>query len=309
MRIVHHLEHCPPALRGCALALGNFDGIHLGHQALLKKTIQMATTLGIQPAVLTFEPHPISVLRPAATPFRLTPFHHKARLLRDIGIKVLYIARFNLAFSKIEATDFITGLLIGKLGARHLLTGRNFIFGHNRQGTTGLIEKLAEGAGFGYTELECLSEKGEVYSSSAVRRALEKADLATARRLLGRDPSIEGRVRQGKKLGRALGYPTANIFLKEQALPAYGIYCVSCEIEGTLATKHGVASLGMNPMYPATSPVLETHLFDFDQDLYGKRMNVRLMKYLRPEKKFDSAEALKIQMGMDCEHARHFFAE
>lgn len=289
------------------VALGNFDGVHRGHQFLITQTCAIAKKLGAPAAVLTFEPHPISVLKKNIPPFRLTPFRLKARLLEDLGVDVLYVCQFNEALSKMTASDFITELLIKNLGAAHLVTGNNFIFGHKRSGSTALIESLSASLGFGYTKVDNFEEAGAPLSSTLIRHALAAGKPEEAAHLLGRNHLIEGRVVTGKKRGRELGFPTANIRLKSHFRPLYGIYVVRVQIDGEIAWHPAVASLGINPTFRLETPVLEAHIFDFNRNIYGKFLRIQLLTFLRPERKFESVHALTEQMSIDCQNAKAFF--
>ncbi len=307
MRIIRCYASSAPPVKGAVIALGNFDGIHRGHQFLIEQTRMIAKKSGAPSAVLTFEPHPVSVLKKDIPPFRLTPFHLKASLLKDLDIDILYVCRFNEALSKMAAPDFITELLIKKLGAKHLVTGDNFIFGHKRSGSTVLIESLSAQLGFGYTKIHNVEEAGASVSSTAIRQILAAGKPEHVAQLLGRNHLIEGRVVTGAKRGRELGFPTANIRLKSHFRPLYGVYVVQVQVEGDATWHPAVASLGINPMFKLDAPVLEVHIFDWNRNIYGKSLRIQLLSFLRPEQKFESVPALTQQMELDCQNAKRFF--
>jgi riboflavin kinase/FMN adenylyltransferase len=307
MRIIRCYASSAPPLKGAVIALGNFDGVHRGHQSLMQQTCAIAKKMGAPSAVLTFEPHPVSVLKKDIPPFRLTPFHLKASLLKDLGIDILYVCRFNEALSKMTAPDFITELLIKKLGAKHLVTGDNFIFGHKRSGSTTLIESLSSSLGFGYTKMQNVEDAGISVSSTGIRQSLSTGKPEVAAQLLGRNHMIEGRVVTGAQRGRELGFPTANLRLKSHFRPLYGAYVVQVQVEGDAAWHPAVANLGINPMFKLDAPVLEAHIFDWNRNIYGKFLRIQLLSFLRPEQKFESVPALTQQMELDCQNAKRFF--
>lgn len=307
MQIIRCYASSAPPTKGAVIALGNFDGVHRGHQFLIEQTRAIAKKSGAPSAVLTFEPHPVSVLKKDIPPFRLTPFHLKASLLKDLGIDILYVCRFNEELSKMAAPDFVAELLIKKLGAKHLVTGDNFIFGHKRSGSTALIESLSATLGFGYTKVHNVEEAGTSVSSTGIRQILAAGKPENAAQMLGRNHVIEGRVVTGAKRGRELGFPTANIRLKSHFRPLYGVYVVQVQIEGDTLWYPAVANLGINPMFKLDAPVLEVHIFDWNRNIYGKSLRIQLLSFLRPEQKFESISALTQQMELDCQHAKRFF--
>jgi len=307
MRILRHTTAVPSACRGAVIAIGNFDGIHRGHQEVIGKTKRLAHELDVPAAVMTFEPHPRAYFAPQQSPFRLTPFRVKTRLIEALGVDILYVLRFDHRLASLEAEDFISQTLSQGLGARHVVVGDNFHFGRKRRGDPEMLEYLGRAAGFGVTVMKRVTAPGsEPYSSTLVRDYLRTGNPTRAALLLGRYWEIEGRVQHGAKRGRALGFPTANIGLGQILRPAFGVYAVRAALDQGGETRwHGaVANLGISPMFGYETPLLEVHLLDFDSDLYGKHMRVALIDYLRPEMTFASLEELKAQMSEDLQRAR-----
>jgi riboflavin kinase/FMN adenylyltransferase len=290
----------------CALTIGNFDGVHRGHRALIDRVTAKARELGLTSCVLTFEPHPREFFAREVAPARLTRLRDKLELMQAAGVKRVHIARFDARFAARSATSFIEEVLLRGLGMRWLLVGRDFRFGERRSGDFSTLEDASLRHGF---RLEAMSDvlfEGERVSSSAVRAALQAGDLKSAERLLGHPYTISGRVAHGAKLGRGLGFPTANIVLRRTA-PISGIFAV--EVEGVAGGKKaGVASVGRRPtVNPVPIPLLEVHLLDWDGDLYGSHIKVRFLKKLREEKKYDGLPALQAAIAADAKQAREFF--
>src|SRR5574340_1624484 len=287
----------------CALTIGNFDGVHRGHRALIERVTGKARELQLTSCVLTFEPHPREFFTPQAAPTRLTRLRDKLALIAQAGIAHVHIARFDARFAALSAERFIKEVLIDELGVRWLLIGRDFRFAERRVGDYAELEAAGKRHGF---ELEAMPDvlfDGKRVSSSSVRAALAAGDLRTAERLLGHPYTISGRVAHGAKLGRGLGFPTANIVLRRPP-PLSGIFVV--EVDGL---GRGVASLGRRPtVNPVPMPLLEVHLFDWDRELYGEHLRVRFLKKLRDEEKYDGLEALKAAIARDARQAREYFA-
>lgn len=316
MRILRHYQNVPPEFRGSVVAIGNFDGIHRGHQAVITKARRLAREFGAPLSLMTFEPHPRRFFKPDLAPFRLTPFRVKVRLIEALGVECLFVVPFTRAFSQISAEEFIEEVLGGDgssgLGVRHVVVGDNFRFGHRAKGDVELLERLGHANGFGVTAVSPVTgPQEEVYSSTLVRDYLTAGNPTRAALLLGRYWEIEGRVAHGHKRGRGLGYPTANIALGEVLQPAYGVYAVRVAFDrwiggddGRTAWYPAVANIGISPMFENPTPTLEAFIFDFDRDIYGEHMRVALVDYLRPERKFADLEGLKAQMAEDCERAR-----
>ncbi len=306
MRIFRHFEALPAEARGAAAAIGNFDGVHRGHQAVIAEAGHIARAAAVPLAVLTFEPHPRGFFRPDAEPFRLTPFRTKAHHIEELGVDYMIVLHFDGEFSLLTATDFIRKVLVEGLGVHHVVSGYDFVFGHRRQGDCELLLRMGREQGFGYSCVRAVKNgDGQIYSSTGVRDCLEAADPRAAARMLGRDYEIEGRVEKGARRGQAIGFPTANMRLGEYMRPANGVYAVRAGIDKGRDTVwlNGVANLGHRPTFPETEVILEVHLFDFDGDLYGRHLRVRLVDYLRAEKKFDGLDDLKAQIADDCARA------
>ena len=307
MQIFHHVDALPAEARGAVVAIGNFDGVHRGHQAVVRTARRVAAEAGLATAVMAFEPHPRSVFRPADPPFRLTPFRVRARLLQEAGVDLHYVLRFDTDFAQTSAEAFVDDILVGALGVRHVVVGADFCYGHQRRGNASTLQAAADVHGFGVSVLTKVGdEHGGAYASTSVRDCLIKGDMRRAARLLGRSWEIEGRVVHGDKRGRALGYPTANLPLGDYLRPAFGVYAVQCAVDDAPdpAWLDGVANVGVRPMYEAAEPLLEAHIFDFDGDLYGRHLRVRLTARLRGEAAFDGPEALVAQMTRDSQAAR-----
>ncbi len=291
-----------------ALTIGNFDGVHLGHRAMLARLADAARAGRLPVSVMTFEPQPQEFFAPDQAPARLTSLHEKLDLLRECGIDRAYVCRFDYAFAQLTAIEFVHRILRDGLAARRLLVGDDFRFGARRAGDFSLLKSLSAESGFEVEAMTSVAALGERVSSTAIRARLEAGDMTGAQQLLGRQYSISGRVVDGDKLGAKLGYPTANVQLKRLKAPLSGIFVV--EVEGLAAEAlAGVASLGVRPTVKERGkPTLEVHLFDFHGRIYGRRIGVRFLKKLRDEQKFAGIDALVAQMGRDAEQARQFFA-
>ncbi|MBB3066036.1 bifunctional riboflavin kinase/FAD synthetase [Limibacillus halophilus] len=307
MAIYRHSERLPQEARKGVVAIGNFDGLHLGHQVLLGEARTRAAALGVPSLVLTFEPHPRSIFQPDLPPFRLTPFRIKTRTLEALGIDHMVVAHFDTAFASISAEDFIQHILVEGMGVGHVVIGWDFCFGNKRQGNAALLRAKGAELGFGVTVVEPVRDGSTaIYSSSLIRQELQAGRPDFAARLLGRPFEIEGRVEKGKQLGRTLGFPTANVRLDDYLEPAHGIYAVRAGIDAGGATRFidGVANLGRRPTVAGKDTLLEVHLFDWSGDLYGKHLRVQLISFLRAEENFDSLEAMTEQMHRDAALAR-----
>lgn len=312
MLVFRHHSDLPEEARGSVLAIGNFDGIHKGHQAVISKAARLAAELEAPHGVLTFEPHPRRFFRPDIEPFRLTPFRIKARLIEALGVDLLYVLSFDTKLSSLSAERFVREVLVGGLGVRHVVVGDDFAFGADRQGDTGMLERMGRSLGFGLTVVTRVGgPAAEIYSSTRVREYLKAGNPTRAARVLGRYFEIEGRVQPGEQRGRNLGYPTANVDLGETTHPAFGVYAVRAGVERDEKTTwhDGAANLGIRPMFKSDRPLLEVHLFDFNQDLYGAHLRVALVDYLRPEMSFADVDELKQQMAEDVRRARVILAQ
>ncbi len=296
-------------LRGGVLAIGNFDGVHRGHQIVLERALVEASRLGAPPLVLTFEPHPRTVFRPEDPLFVLTPPPMKARLLGELGFAALVEQPFTRSFASLSAEAFVTGVLEERLGIGHVVTGFDFHFGKDRQGGPAFLMEAGERHGFGVTLVDAFRDEGaEIVSSSRIRSLLADGDASQAAGLLGYRYTVEAQIIGGQKLGRTLGFPTANMKLPETAGLRHGIYAVRFRRAG--GTLHdGVASFGRRPTVDGGgAPLLETYLLDFSGDLYGEICRVSFFGFLRLEEKFDGLDALVAQMKRDEEEARALLA-
>lgn len=311
MQLFRHTEGLPAAATGGAVAIGNFDGIHLGHRAVIERTGAIARAAGIPLGVLTFEPHPRQVFQPLLPPFRLSSLRTKTLLLEGLGVDCLYAQNFDLDFAKRSAESFVEQVLVEGLKARHVIVGEDFVFGHRRLGQVALLREMGDRLGFAVTCLAPVRDgEGNVIASRHIRDLLVDGRPDLAARLLGRFWELEGRVEQGDKLGRKLGFPTANVALGEHLRVKPGIYAVRAGLnDGSRMVWHdAVASLGWRPTFGGQDLRFEVHLFDFTGDLYGRNMSVSMIGYLREERKFNGAEALIAQMHLDAAEARALLA-
>ncbi|NMG15602.1 bifunctional riboflavin kinase/FAD synthetase [Aromatoleum bremense] len=297
------------AAQSSVLTIGNFDGVHRGHQALLKLLTDKARSLALPAVVLTFEPHPREYFCPADAPARLASLREKLLLLASCGVDRVHVCRFDARFAALTADQFIDDILVRGLGVRHLIIGDDFRFGVKRQGDFALLQARGASHRFAVEAMPTLDVGGERASSSAVREALAEGDLAHAARLLGRPYSIAGRVVHGDKIGRTLGYPTVNIQMKHRRPALSGVFAVA--VEGLAAEPvAGVASIGVRPTITASGrPTLEVHLFDWDRDCYGAHLRIHFLNKQRDETKFESLDALIAQIARDAENARAWFAQ
>ena len=304
--IIQDWRDVPAALRGATLALGNFDGVHLGHAAVLRAAHAARPDLAL--AALTFEPHPREHFRPDDPPFRLTLLPAKAEALGALGASVVFALRFDAALAAMPAEAFVEEVLHRGIGAKHLACGPDFAFGHRRGGDTAFLAREAEKRGIGLTIVPPVMDDGAQISSTHIRRLLQDGYPERAARDLGRLHEIRGEVFHGDKLGRELGWPTANILLGRQLEPARGVYAVTAVLADG-AVVPGVANVGRRPTLggdPVTR--LETHLFDWSGDLYGQEIRVRLHAFLRPDATFDGLDALKAAIAADADAARRMLA-
>lgn len=290
-------------MRGGIVALGNFDGFHLGHQAVVGRAVALARAAGRPAIVATFDPHPIRHFRADAPPFRLTTLDQRQRLFAEAGADAMLVFNFGAELANVTASDFITDWLIARAGACGVVTGEDFTFGKGRGGNTAVLAEIGGAHGLTVETVGPVSEGAEIISSSRIRDALQAGDCETATRLLTRPFAIEGVVQHGDKVGRTIGYPTANIDMGSYLRPRYGIYAVRGRFaDGRMV--NGAANLGIRPQFDPPKELLEPFFFDFDEDLYGQVIEVELHAFIRPEGKFDSLEALTMQMAKDCETAR-----
>lgn len=288
------------------LAIGNFDGVHLGHLALVRQLVAAAGQFKLAATVLTFEPHPREFFSPASAPARLTTLREKLELLAELGVVQAMVCPFNARFASLSAEQFIEQVLVRGLRVRHLIIGDDFRFGRGREGDFEMLRAAGDRFGFTVEAMQSVLLDGERVSSSVVRRELAAGDMRRAAAFLGRPYIIDGRVAHGAKFGRQLGFATANIRIKHNPLPMTGVFAVEVSGLGELPLP-GVANLGIRPTVGGTRPLLEVHLFDFDRDIYGKHISVRFVHKLRNEQRFPNFEALKAQITADAAAARAFF--
>ncbi|MFL4470320.1 bifunctional riboflavin kinase/FAD synthetase [Tateyamaria armeniaca] len=308
MRIIRDYLFVEPEDRGASAAIGNFDGVHLGHQSVidLARAAAPAAPLG----VMTFEPHPRVYFAPDAPPFRLMSRAARASRLQKLGVERLYELPFNAGLAGLSPKEFAARVIRDGLGLSHVVVGADFCFGHKRAGTADHLVTFGAQMGFGVTVAPLIEHSAATVSSTAIREALSAGRTRDAAAMLGHWHRIEGPVIGGEQRGRELGYPTANMSIDDLHPPAFGVYAVLVDVlEGPHAGQyHGVASLGVRPMFGENRPNLETFVFDFSGDLYGTQMSVALIEHLRGEEKFESLEALIAQMDADSAQARRILA-
>ena len=304
MRVSHGFPKNVPAT---AVTIGNFDGVHAGHQAMLRRLVENAHLMGLVPCVLTFEPHPREFFTPEQAPARLTSLREKLEIFEGFGIEHAHICRFTKGFSQLSAQDFIERILVQGLNAKWLLIGDDFRFGAKRAGDYAMLVESGQRDGFEVAAMHSVMVEGLRASSTAVRESLVAGNLELARHLLGRPYSVSGRVVHGDKLGTEIGFPTANIQLKHNKPPLSGIFAVELSgLQGGIL--RGVASLGVRPTVKQNGkPTLEVHLFDFDKKIYGSHVQVDFLHKLRDEEKYPDLGTLIAQIGRDVENAKSYF--
>ena len=307
MLVYRGFSHVAP--KATVLTIGNFDGVHLGHRALLERLTDAAKHENLTPTVLTFEPHPREYFAPDSAPARLSTLREKLEMIADAGVEMAYVGHFNARFAALSAEEFIERILVGCLRVKHLIIGDDFCFGAGRRGDFEMLKQSGDHFGFKVDAMGCVTLRGERASSSAVRDALAGGRMEHAARLLGRPYSIDGRVVHGEKMGRQLGFATANIRIKHDKPPLTGVFAV--EVHGLADGPHrGVANLGIRPSANQVArPLLEVHLFDFSRDIYGAHLNVRFVHKIRDEARFPNLEALKAQIALDAESAKNHFKQ
>ncbi len=301
-------EPMPEALRGAVIALGNFDGFHKGHQAVVGEALAWAKAEQRPAIVATFDPHPVRFFAPDAPPFRLTTLDQREELFAAAGADAMLVFEFDAALAATSAEGFVKELLAGHLGAAGVVTGEDFTFGKGRTGNVTVLKQLGAECGLAARALGPVGDGGEVISSSRIRTALKAGDCAEASRLLTRPFAIRGEVRHGAKLGRTIGFPTANLEMGSYLRPRYGIYAVTGTLPGGKVL-HGAANLGIRPSFEPPIELLEAYFFDYSGDLYGQTIEIALHHYLRGEEKFETLEELTAQMERDCETAKAHLGE
>lgn len=305
MRVLWDLNLVRERIGRCVLTVGNFDGVHLGHQAILRETIRLGRSMSRPPVALTFEPHPQRIFMGENAPPLLTTLSQKIRLLADLGIAATIVCPFDEKIYQYSADQFFSQILVARVGAVHLVEGEDFTFGKGRTGSPELLKKLGRDHGVGVTITEPVIREGEAISSSQIRACIQGGDVAKARSLLGRPYAVEGRKIRGKGRGRALGYPTVNLAPENELLPAIGIYAVQSECDQGVFL--GAASLGFNPTFEGDHFSFEVHLLDYKGGVREERISVLFYKRLRDEMRFDSDQELIQQMAADVAQVKEFF--
>ena len=300
---LHAAERMPDELRSAVVALGNFDGFHLGHQAVAGEAIAQAKAAGRPAIIATFDPHPVRFFAPHSPWFRLTTLEQRQRLFEAAGADAMLVFDFDASLAATTAEDFIVKLLVERLGISAVVTGEDFTFGKGRGGNIDVLRELGGANGLSSTAMGPVMDEGGVISSSRIRDALQYGDCGTATRLMTRPFCVEGVVQHGDKNGRLLGFPTANIDMGHYLRPRYGIYAVKGRLpDGRVL--NGAANLGIRPSFDPPKELLEPHFFDFAEDLYGQTIEVEFHAFIRGEAKFDSMDALMVQMAEDCDRAK-----
>lgn len=309
MQIIRGLHNLRDFHHGSVLTIGNFDGVHRGHQAILKRLVECAELHQLPATVMIFEPHPAELFSPETAPSRLSRLREKLELLKRYDVERVLIMRFDHQTSSMPAADFIRNLLIQQLGVKHLIVGDDFHFGHKRQGDFNLLKACSEELGYGLERTATLMHEGERISSTAVRTALESNNLTKANALLGRDYELVGKVVHGARKGRTIGFPTANVFLHRNRCALNGVFAVSVDIPGRIyqGSVPGIANLGTRPTVNGTRLQLEVHLFNWSEDIYAETIQVKFLDYIRAEQKFDSFELLREQIERDVTQTKAYF--
>jgi riboflavin kinase/FMN adenylyltransferase len=304
MEVLHSIPELARLRGPLFLAIGVFDGVHLGHQAVISTSTEHARNANGTPVVVTFDPHPEKILRPERAPHLLTATQHKIALIRELGVAHLLVINFDKEFAATEPEDFVTALVDHSKPLREICVGHEWSFGKNRRGNLDLLKKLGASLNFHVIGISPVKMNGAVVSSTAIRRAVEAGDFAKAAEMLGREYTILGAVTHGDSLGKKIGFPTANLSAHSEQFPPNGVYAAEAKIDNEV--HRGVINLGVRPTVSGgkSERVLEIHLFDFDRDIYGRDVEVRFLKFLRPEKKFENVEALVAQIRRDVEQAR-----
>jgi riboflavin kinase / FMN adenylyltransferase len=308
MRIIRDPVHCPKNAQGAVIALGNFDGVHTGHRSIISYACKTAHHMGVPAAVMTFEPHPREFFAKDGKRLRMYSLHQKLALLAELGVDTIYLMRFNQKLAATSAHDFVETILHQQLKARHLVTGRDFAYGKGREGNTLMLAGYAQDAGCSFTACDPVTIDGEIVSSSAIRTALREGKIDRANLLLGAPYRICGRVHAGAARGRTIGFPTANILLRHLFKPCFGVYAVRVRLPGQTQYLDAIANVGIKPTFHTTEPLLEVHIFDFDQMLYGQKIEVEFCHFLRTEQRFDSVDALVAQIHQDITRTKQLLS-
>ena len=310
MRIIRGNNQIDPGDRGTVAALGNFDGVHLGHQSVIREAGRIARERGARLSVLTFEPHPRMLFQRDPEPFRLTTSDSRAEALADIGVELLFELAFDQEFSQLAAEDFVPRVLGDMLGLGHVVCGYDFVFGHRRRGNPELLESQGIEHGIGVTRMDAVTEEdGAVYSSTRARQCIAEGDPRGATELLGRPWGFTAPVEQGDQRGRTIGFPTCNLRIVDLVQPAHGVYAIQVRIGDEDGWLPGVANFGRRPTVNDRGALFEAHLFDVDRDLYDTALTIRVIDFIRPEMRFSGLDALTAQIAADATRAREILAE
>lgn len=306
-KIIRGFHNLPENPQGCVATIGNFDGVHLGHQAVLNQLAMKGDMLGLPAVIISFEPQPFEFFIPGKAPARLTRFREKVEALRSYSIQQLCVLRFNQQLADMPAETFIQRLLVDGLKVKYLVVGDDFRFGHQRHGDFAMLQQAGKQHGFQVVNMHTFAIEQQRVSSTRIRNALNAGDLIEAEKLLGRPYRMSGRIAHGDKLGRKLGFPTANIHLHRQRVPLQGVFAI--QLFGIDEEPvNGVANIGTRPTVTGENkPLLEVHLFNFNRDIYGEHVQVHFLKKIRSEQRFDSLDALTEQIADDCSAAEHYF--
>ena len=306
MEIIRGLHNIQPRHAGCVATIGTFDGVHHGHQMLLAHLVAKSQELGEPSVLVTFEPQPREYFGRTPVPARLTRFREKIHLLKDTGVDRVVCIPFNERTRLIPATEVIEGFLVGRLGVRYVVVGDDFQFGRDREGDYDSLKAAGDRLGFGVSHMGTLTFDHERVSSTRIREALAEGDFPLAAKLLGRPYFMMGRVVYGRRIGRQIGVPTVNIRLQRYKTPLEGVFAVT--VDGLGATRQGAANIGVRPTVGGKEPLLEVHVLDFDEDVYGRLLTVTLLRKIREERWFPSLDALRVEIERDIEKTRAFFA-
>lgn len=308
MEFIRGLHNLRPRHRGCVLTIGVFDGVHVGHRALLERLALLGEDFDLPSTLMIFEPHPQEALGYLVTPARITAFREKMRALRTTAVERVLCVRFDERFAAVSAGEFVEDLLVAKLGVRHLVVGDDFRFGHQAEGDVDLLRASGTRHGFSVHRRDTYRIEGDRVSSTRIRNMLAVGPLDAVIPLLGRRFSMSGRVRHGRRLGAGLGFPTANFALDRPVCPVSGVFTVHVRLEGERTARPGVANVGVRPTVGGAGWLLEVHLLGFAGDLYGRYAEVEFLSRLREERRFESLDALRAQIARDVQSAREFFA-
>jgi riboflavin kinase/FMN adenylyltransferase len=307
MHILHGYDHVPHDARGATLAIGNFDGVHRGHQALFHEARAAIAKHGGLAGAMVFEPHPREFFQPDRPHFRLTPLAQKLALLERYDLDLAVVLTFDKKLAALGAHDFIERILVAGLGVRHVIVGHDFHFGKGRDGNAAVMQEAGKEFGFDVAVVETVAEAGEIFSSSAIRAEIAQGDVKSAAHMLGHYWRTCGKVVGGAKIGKGIGFPTANIPLPKGTALAHGIYAVFVYIHGV--QHQGAAYLGTRPTFDDGTPILEVFLFDFNEDLYGREIEIEFVDFIRGDRRFETVDLLVAQMDKDCARARQILEE